>query len=173
MVRELSQRSAWGGINGTKPALRPVGLASAKRNRSERQDGLSLIEIALVLLVMALAMVGIVKGQELIHNSRVHNTIAAQAGFKGAILAFQDRYRQFPGDYTEAVTNVQYVQHNGNGDGRIEAIATVSTPNGVPEENILAWDHLAKAGFIRGNFGFNAAFPTERFRRIRTVATST
>jgi hypothetical protein len=159
MVRELSQRSAWDGINGTKPALRPVGLASVKRSRSERQDGLSLIEIALVLLVMALAMVGIVKGQELIQNSRVHGTIAAQAGFKGAILAFQDRYRQFPGDYAEAVTNVQYVQHNGNGDGRIEAIATVSTPNGVPEENILVWDHLAKAGFIRGSYGFNATVP--------------
>jgi Tfp pilus assembly protein PilV len=139
--------------------LRPVCLAGATRCRHERQNGLSLIEVALALLVIALAMVGIVKGQELIQNSRVHSTIAAQAGFKGAILAFQDRYRQFPGDYTEAVTNVQYVQHNGNGDGRIEALATVMTPNGVPEENILAWDHLAKAGFIRGSFVFSASVP--------------
>lgn len=159
MVRELLQRPVSCGNNGTEPTLRPVGLASAKRCRSERQRGLSLIEIALVLLVMALAMGGIVKGQELIQNSRVHNTIAAQTGFKGAVLAFQDRYRQFPGDYAEAVTNVQHVQHNGNGDGRIESLAIVTTPNGVPEENILVWDHLAKAGFIRGSFVFNAAIP--------------
>jgi hypothetical protein len=123
------------------------------------QEGLSLVEMALVLMVMALAMVGIVKGQELIQNSRVHNAIAAQTGFKGAVLAFQDRFREFPGDYAEAVANVQYVQHNGNGDGRIEALATVATPNGVPEESVLVWDHLAKAGFIRGGFIFNGSVP--------------
>jgi hypothetical protein len=32
-------------------------------------------------------------------------------------------------------------------------------PNGVPEENVLVWDHLAKAGFVRGRFNFNATIP--------------
>jgi competence protein ComGC len=159
MEREPSPRSSPCDFQGTEPRLRPICLHRLTWNCGEPQRGLSLVEMSLVLMVMALMLVGIVKGQELVQNSRVHSTIAGQNGFKGAVLAFQDRYRQFPGDYAEAVTNVPHVQHNGNGDGRIEALAGVAGPNGVPEENVLAWDHLAKAGFVRGDFIFNATIP--------------
>jgi hypothetical protein len=116
--------------------------------------------MSVVLMVMGLMLVGIVKGQELVQNSRVHSTIAAQDGFTAAVLAFRDRFRQYPGDYGEAVVNIPLVQHDGNGDGRIDASATVAGPNGVAEENVLAWDHLAKAGFIQGGYIFHASNPS-------------
>jgi hypothetical protein len=115
--------------------------------------------MALVLVVLGLLVAGLVKGQELVQNGRVHSALAEHDGYKVAVFAFHDRFRQLPGDYAEAVTNVRYARYNGNGNGKVEALATTNGPDGVREENVLAWDHLAKAGFVQGAFTFNPAIP--------------
>jgi hypothetical protein len=93
---------------GTELVLRPVGLSGRGPEVSRASEqGLTLIEMALVLLVMGLMLVGMVKGQELIQNSRVHSAIAEHDGFKAAVFAFHDRFRQLPGDYADATTNIQ------------------------------------------------------------------
>jgi prepilin-type N-terminal cleavage/methylation domain-containing protein len=115
-----------------------------------KQHGFTLIEIAIVLVIIGLLLGGILKGQELITNARVRNLISQQDGIKAAFFGFQDRYRALPGDYTLATTNIPNVSTaaacgNGNGNGNGQ-VATVNA------ENILAWDHLSKAGFITGSF---------------------
>jgi prepilin-type N-terminal cleavage/methylation domain-containing protein len=126
------------------------------------QRGFTLIEIAIVLVIIGLLLGGVLKGQELITSARVRNLISMQDGIKAAYFGFLDRYRALPGDYSQAAANINGVTGggacgvanagNGNGDGQILAVAGVSAA-----ENVLAWEHLSKAGFINGSYTCTAA----------------
>src|SRR4051812_7793743 len=70
-------------------------------NTMRKQQGFTLIEIAIVLVIIGLLLGGVLKGQELINAARVRNVAAQLDGVKIAYLGFQDRYRQFPGDVTD------------------------------------------------------------------------
>ncbi len=119
-----------------------------------KQTGFTLIEIAIVLVIIGLLLGGVLKGQELITSARVRNLASTQDGIKAAFFGFQDRFRALPGDYlgASAVANITGVAANaacigaltggGNGDGVIAAAG----------ESIIAWEHLSKAGFITGTY---------------------
>src|SRR5262245_55616285 len=112
--------------------------------------GFTLIEIAIVLVIIGLLLGGGLKGQELITGARVRKLTQQQDGVKAAYCGFLDRFRALPGDYTNATTTITGVVAstgcgNGNGDGQIENSSGVY-------ENILAWEHLSKAGFINGTY---------------------
>jgi prepilin-type N-terminal cleavage/methylation domain-containing protein len=55
------------------------------------QQGFTLVEIAIVLVIIGLLLGGILKGQELITNARVRNVADQQSAVKAAFYAFQDR----------------------------------------------------------------------------------
>jgi prepilin-type N-terminal cleavage/methylation domain-containing protein len=116
---------------------------------NSRQRGFTLIEIAIVLVIIGLLLGGVLKGQELITGARVRNLIQQQDGVKAAYFGFLDRYRALPGDYASAKTNINGTTENGDGDGQIEGGTT-------PVESILAWEHLAKSGFINGSYVYSA-----------------
>ena len=96
-----------------------------------RQTGFTLIEIAIVLVIIGLLLGGVLKGQELITSARVRNLISQQDGIKAAYFGFLDRFRALPGDYSQASTNIANVAAgaNGNGNGQIRTVswATPST----------------------------------------------
>ena len=112
--------------------------------------GFTLIEIAIVLVIIGLLLGGVLKGQELITGARVRNLISQQDGIKAAFFGFQDRYRALPGDYAAADTNINCGAtpcNSGNGNGRIEAGGA-----GAIHEEILAWNHMTAAGFLNGSY---------------------
>ena len=119
-----------------------------------RQAGFTLIEIAIVLVIIGLLLGGVLKGQELITAARVRNLISTQDGVKAAYFGFLDRYRALPGDYSAAIANIPGCTTctNGNNNGQIRFIAAgdiVDEPNNV-------WEHLSKAGFITGSYVYGA-----------------
>ena len=108
------------------------------------------MEVAIVLVIVGFLVQSVAKGQELIQNARVHDIIAQQDAMEQAVLAFQDRFRALPGDYAEASANLGCEPSpclNGNGNGRVEP-----GTNGAIHEDILAWQHLTAAGFLRGDY---------------------
>jgi prepilin-type N-terminal cleavage/methylation domain-containing protein len=123
-----------------------------------RNCGFTLIEVAMVLVIVGLLLGSVVTGQQLIRNAKVRNLIVQQDGAKTAFFAFQDRYRALPGDYRQASTNINCGAlpcPNGDGNGRIEA------PNsGAMHEEILAWMHLSAAGFLNGSYAMSSAAVT-------------
>ncbi len=127
----------------------------------KRQQGFTLIEIAIVLVIIGLLLGGVLKGQELITSARVRNLISTQDGIKAAYFGFLDRFRALPGDYTAAATNINGVAatNNGNGNGRVETGLT-ATGTTVAEEHILVWEHLSKAGFLNGSYTYNTTEST-------------
>src|ERR1700755_3562102 len=106
----------------------------------KRESGFTLIEIAIVLVIIGLLLGGVLKGQELITGARVRNLISQQDGIKAAFFGFQDRFRALPGDYATADVNISCSRAclDGNGNGRIESNST----GGFTHEEILAWNHL-------------------------------
>jgi prepilin-type N-terminal cleavage/methylation domain-containing protein len=113
-------------------------------------NGFTLLEIAIVLVIIGLLLSGVLKGQELITSARVRNLISQQDGVKTAFFGFEDRYRAVPGDYSQAGVNINCgatVCLQGNGNGRIEA-----GTGGAIHEEILAWQHLTAAGFLLGSY---------------------
>ena len=120
---------------------------------AKRMQGFTLIEIAIVLVIIGLLLGGILKGQELITSARVRNLISQQDGVRAAFYGFQDRYRALPGDYSVATTNIQGSSTNGDGNGQIS--------DGTTVESNLVWEHLSKAGFINGNYTYAATVAGE------------
>lgn len=102
-----------------------------------------------MLVIMGLLLGGVLKGQELLTNARVRELIGQQEGIKVAFFGFQDRFKALPGDYTAAITSIANATQNGNGNGRIESSTT-------PNESILAWEHMSRAGFLNATFSYSA-----------------
>ena len=121
-----------------------------------KQQGFTLVEIAIVLVIIGLLLGGILKGQELINSARVRNMADMNAGIQAAYFGFIDRYRRVPGDWSNgpAATAIGVpITGGGDDNGRID------NPNGAnafDEPNAL-WEQLAKAGFIQGAYDGTAA----------------
>ena len=108
----------------------------------KRQQGFTLVEIAIVLVIIGLILGGILKGQELIDSARVRSISNDIAGVRTGWYAFQDRYNALPGDFNRAAAQIGGSSTNGNGNGRVDVDTEVG---GV-------WEHMAEAGFISGDF---------------------
>lgn len=107
------------------------------------QSGFSLIELAVVLIIMGLLIGGILKGKDLIDSARLKRVMAQLNELRMATSGFLDKYDALPGDFNKASFQIKSDLHNGNGNGIVEGAGL--SPG---SEALSFWSHLAEAGFI-------------------------
>jgi len=118
-----------------------------------RQSGFTLVEIAIVLVIIGLLLGGVLKGQELIFNSKVKATFNLSREMSAAINSYIDRYGQLPGDDTQAATRFPAANPlpvNGNGDGNIPWNGGCLNGTNTFEQCEALYE-LRLAGFISGS----------------------
>ena len=111
----------------------------------KHQSGFTLIEIAIVLLIIGLLLGGVMKGQALINSARVRAIANDLSGIEAAWVSFRDRYRSLPGDFPRASTHIATGAVDGDANASVDSAA----------ESGAVWQHLSSAGFISGNFDGN------------------
>jgi prepilin-type N-terminal cleavage/methylation domain-containing protein len=113
----------------------------------QSQKGFTLVEIAIVLVIIGLLLGGVLKGQQLIANAKIKSLVNHAQGLAAAVYAYQDRYKALPGDDPRATTNLP-----GASGGCLAANLVNGGGNGQIGEYFAAAEHLACAGLITGTY---------------------
>ncbi|MDP2152243.1 MAG: prepilin-type N-terminal cleavage/methylation domain-containing protein [Methylotenera sp.] len=114
------------------------------------QAGFTLIELAIVLVIIGLLLGGVLKGQELINSAKA-KSIASD--FKNAqifIYGYQDKFKALPGDDAGVVAHVAGTLATTGGtvgNARIEGAWNLEDGT---SESALFWQHVRLAGFSTG-----------------------
>ena len=117
----------------------------------KQQSGFTLVEIAIVMVIIGLLLGGVLKGQEVITNAKIKNVNNDFSGVSAAIYSYQDRYATLPGDDSAADAHVGVgATLVGDGDGAIEGTLGFASVT-ANDEARLAWLHLRAAGLVTGD----------------------
>ena len=122
------------------------------KSMKSQQSGFTLVEIAIVLVIIGLLLGGILKGQELINSAKVKNLAQDFKTVPLYIYGYQDRYKALPGDDARVATNVS--------GATLATTPAASIGNGVidgawnsvtaTDESVLFWQHVRLANFAAG-----------------------
>lgn len=135
---------------------------TTQTHASER--GFTLVELAIVMIIIGLLIGGILKGQELIGNARVSSTATQAKAVESAISTFRDKYAGMPGDIanpgaripncTAALCILASAATNGDGFISTAAAGTSTFDPGAAinagSESAASFVQLAAAGMIGG-----------------------
>lgn len=127
-------------------------------NIKARQGGFTLVEIAIVLVIIGLLLVGVLQGQEMIENSKIKNLVNNMKGVQAAYYAYQDRYQAVPGDDLLASTRFTGADNGGGNSlisGSFDSVATPAAAN----ESTSFWQHTRMAGLMTGTATAAVALP--------------
>ena len=143
--------------------------------------GFTLVELAIVIVIIGLLVGGVLQGQELIKQAQIRSTLSAIQGYNAAINTFRAKYNEMPGDIARAgqfsincpkgtacTTGTPQnicgdVGTNGNGNGVLESFSactgaiTISGSGTFNGEIANFWTHLGNTQLVKGNYPFASA----------------
>lgn len=114
----------------------------------KKQSGFTLVEIAIVLVIIGLLLGGVLKGQELINSAKVKNFATDFRNIPLFIYGYQDKFKALPGDDLNA-TGRGFASATTNGDGNGVINGNWNSPSNA-DESILFWQHVRLAGLAAG-----------------------
>lgn len=128
------------------------------------QAGFTLVELAIVMIIIGLLIAGVLKGQALIQNAQVTSTVAQVKATEAAVSTFVDTYQSLPGDLVNPATRLPACANAclvgagaNNGNGRLENLPG-ATPIGTEGEAFFS--QLSAAGLVTGLTGGAAGSTT-------------
>jgi len=116
------------------------------------QTGFTLIELAIVLVIIGLLLGGVLKGQELINSAKAKNIASDLKNIQIFIYGYQDKFRAIPGDDANASVHINGATNPTTPAGTLNN----SQINGnwlnpaATDESFLFWQHVRLAGFATG-----------------------
>jgi prepilin-type N-terminal cleavage/methylation domain-containing protein len=119
--------------------------------KSERQSGFTLIELAIVLVIIGLLLAGVLRGQELINSAKVKNLANDFKNIPVYLYAYQDRFRAIPGDDHAANTHVNGANATSSAQTQNGVIQGAWNSQSTADESYLFWQHVRLAGFAAGS----------------------
>jgi prepilin-type N-terminal cleavage/methylation domain-containing protein len=129
-----------------------------------KKCGFTLIEMAIVLVIIALLVGGVMAGRNMIVAAKMRAQITDLQKYKTAVKLFDEMYKGIPGDITNATTLFGATTANGDGDGFIETttiapwgIGNISPDNGYYDgERPHFFMQLSLSGMIEKKFNGTA-----------------
>ncbi|MGC9141911.1 MAG: prepilin-type N-terminal cleavage/methylation domain-containing protein, partial [Caldimicrobium sp.] len=70
----------------------------------ERVRGFTLVELAIVLVIIGIILGAVLKGQELVFNAKVKRLVSQAKEMMAALYTYYDKYGYYPGDDPTATT---------------------------------------------------------------------
>ena len=141
-----------------------------------KQKGFTLVEIAIVLVIVGLLIGGVLKGQEMITNAKLKRLESDNAGIAAAMFSYQDRYLQLPGDDSGAGGRFDFYSvggigaaANGDGDGVIgvgtdwDDLDVNNVMVALSSEPARFFGHLRASGLIPGGSGTDTTRPSNAY----------
>ncbi len=145
-----------------------------------REKGFTLVELAIVLVIIGLIIGGVLVGQDLIKAAEIRAQITQIEQYNAAVNTFRTKYNGLPGDLRNAVSFFPVADfgaavRNGNGNRQLEQCVTAASglcgsaaaggpfeavdTGGSPThdgEVIQFWHHLSLAELINGSYNGTA-----------------
>jgi hypothetical protein len=124
-----------------------------------KYQGVTLVEIAIVILVAGLILAAVLKADSVIRSARIQDAIALSQDLAQAVNAFKQRYHMFPGDFPmnqvtpeiSGMTNTPACWTGalkGDGNGLIDSGGNAAGSLAVPAEAQCVPEVLAQAGLV-------------------------
>jgi prepilin-type N-terminal cleavage/methylation domain-containing protein len=117
------------------------------------QAGFTLVEIAIVMVIIGLLIGGVLKGQAMIQNAKVKRVVKQGDELRAAIMTFYDKYGVYPGDERLPAVPPNGADNEGNGNGQIAGNAEVYE----------VFNDLGLAGLISGTYNGTSDRPYHAF----------
>lgn len=140
----------------------------SRTHQRSHQQGFTLVELAIVLVIIGLIVGGVLVGQDLIKSAEIRATVSQIEKYNAAATTFRDKHGGLPGD----IINSRVAQFGltparttagaageGNGDGLLQG--TAANPSYLIGETLAFWSDLTQASLIPEAIAAPASMTTD------------
>lgn len=127
---------------------------------TKRNAGFTLVELAIVLVIIGLLVGGVLVGQDLIKQAEIRSVVEQIDKTNAAVNTFRTKFGGYPGDllssrattFNLAPTGRPGTDGQGDGDGFVEGFGSAVAGNNLGGENGMFWRDLSQSDLISDGF---------------------